>query len=1218
VREELASGGMGTVYRVFDQTAGSECALKRLRTDAAGQRFAADAFRREYQVLASLDHPRIIHVFDYGVDELGPYYTMELLDGRDMRQAAPLPYQQACRYLRDVAISLALLHARRLIHRDLSPNNVRITDDDHCKLLDFGALVPFGCHDKVVGTPPLIPPEALKVASLDQRADLYSFGALAYWMLTGKHAYPAQHISELGELWSRPPRAPSALVPGIPPEMDTLVLSLLRADPRARPGSAAEISALLSAIGELPAEDTTEAERLAMSFLLNPHFMGRAQELLRLESLIRDAIQSRGGAACIEGVQGMGRTRLLEETSLRAKLAGITVIRVDATMYRELHGTTRAVVLRLIDALPELVKAHSAGYRAALAALGNTVLSRLGLATDATVGQAKAADCHSLEGWFVELAREKPLAVLVDNIDHADDASLGLLASLAKLSADNALLVVVTRQLDAETRGALGIEALRSHAKRIELSGLDQKELLELVRSLFGDPPNLKRFSQWLHGRTLGAPLHAMEITRQLVNRQVIRYSGGVWTLPVTRPDSALPAALGDVLASRLERLSESARGLAESLSLARERATFELCRLLTESTEDRHVLATLDELSRHDVLHADVDGYRFSSSAVRDALLRGMDELRLQQNHRRLGEAFAKLAGKSDPALRIEAGWHLIRGGDELRGADMIALVTHDATTVRMLVANLHRIGAMLEAALEVYNKYRRSVYQRMPLLAALAQSGFYEDRVWGERYGATALDVLEDLSGLRTARTLRRFCGKTLSLILGIFGAFLRFKLTPREERAYSFANVLVQLFGTSSTLSISAALCFDAERATCIADVLEPFAFLPARLTPVGIYEFCRSLALIPRDRQAEAYENFCALLVRFHSPRYYPTLPADARKLYVAGLHAVRGIFGTFRADGRGALESAAILETTGLKFHAMVASQIRFLYHTLRGEFAKAAPHREQVELHAAHVGSAWQVELWEAPTLMLVQALLSDVVGSTRAAHRLETLSQGIPSLSRYARLATMAYAHVIADREPALIEARNAELLTYVPRSYNGWAASMGYLARNHNGSGRYSEAKQVCERVLGFYDDAEQEYVSHYLVLHLELSHADAALGNVERAIGRIDALLERFKSSDHPLLLGLLHEVRAQIAWGIGDAAGYSWSLAEVERWFLPTGTPALIAKCRKLAELRIDFTHAPSSDAAASTTTRSETTAYEGVTSPRVATSQIVRKTDVKIS
>ncbi len=91
---------------------------------------------------------------------------------------------------------------------------------------------------------------------------------------------------------------------------------------------------------------------------------------------------------------------------------------------------------------------------------------------------------------------------------------------------------------------------------------------------------------------------------------------------------------------------------------------------------------------------------------------------------------------------------------------------------------------------------------------------------------------------------------------------------------------------------------------------------------------------------------------------------------------------------------------------GLKLYSMIASQLRCLYFTMRGDFAKAAVHRERVELHAAHLGSVWQVETWEAAALLLVYPQIGDVVGAARLAHRLELLGKRIPSLKRYAALA--------------------------------------------------------------------------------------------------------------------------------------------------------------------------------------------------------------------
>ena len=322
IKEELAAGGMGVVYRAVDTTSGEECALKRIKAEIAANAYGIDAFEREYRVLAGINHPRIIRVYEYGKDETGAYYTMELVEGSDLRKLAPLDYREACRHLRDVAASLALLHARRLLHRDLSPRNVRASVDGRCKLLDFGALTEFGPSPKVVGTPPAVAPEALIGVALDQRTDLYALGALGYWLLTGRHAYPAKRLEELPSLWAGGLEPPSALIDGIPAALDELILGLLSRDALARPASAAEVISKLNVIAQLEPEEDEEESKLATSFLANPNFVGRKAELELLRQRIRRCdLRSRRRRADRRPA-GTGRTRLLEELGLLGQLAG--------------------------------------------------------------------------------------------------------------------------------------------------------------------------------------------------------------------------------------------------------------------------------------------------------------------------------------------------------------------------------------------------------------------------------------------------------------------------------------------------------------------------------------------------------------------------------------------------------------------------------------------------------------------------------------------------------------------------------------------------------------------------------------------------------------------------------------------------------------------------------------------------------------------------------
>src|SRR5262249_34863019 len=149
-------------------------------------------------------------------------------------------------------------------HRDVAPRNVRCANDAgrlRAKLIDFGVIATPGIVGDIAGTPRFISPENVRGLPLDHRADVYSLGALAYWLLTGKDAYGGHHTAALEEAWRRHPPRLATLAEGIPPALDDLVLSMISLDPLARPASAAEVIDRLGAIGGLAPEPEIEAAR---------------------------------------------------------------------------------------------------------------------------------------------------------------------------------------------------------------------------------------------------------------------------------------------------------------------------------------------------------------------------------------------------------------------------------------------------------------------------------------------------------------------------------------------------------------------------------------------------------------------------------------------------------------------------------------------------------------------------------------------------------------------------------------------------------------------------------------------------------------------------------------------------------------------------------------------------------------------------------------------
>ncbi|HMJ11358.1 MAG TPA: serine/threonine-protein kinase, partial [Polyangiaceae bacterium] len=298
----LGQGGMAIVYQVLDSATGQALALKRMIGASSQEQRDMALFEREYLTLARLAHPRVVRAYDYGVEEQGPYYTMELLDGGDLQRLAPIDYRKACALLSDVCSALSLLHSRRMVYRDLSPRNVRCTGNGMAKLIDFGAMTPMGPSREWVGTLPFCAPEALHSQPLDARTDLYALGATLYYALTSRHAYPARDAGHLIDLWQSKPPPPSELVPGIPSALDALILDLLAQDPQHRPASAAEVMERLSAIADLPID---EQLLVSQAYLSTPTLVGREGQLDEIRKRLGRALRRRGGSLLLQGVPGV-------------------------------------------------------------------------------------------------------------------------------------------------------------------------------------------------------------------------------------------------------------------------------------------------------------------------------------------------------------------------------------------------------------------------------------------------------------------------------------------------------------------------------------------------------------------------------------------------------------------------------------------------------------------------------------------------------------------------------------------------------------------------------------------------------------------------------------------------------------------------------------------------------------------------------------------------
>ncbi len=267
--EQLGRGGMGEVWRAKHAKLMRPAAIKLIRPDEADVhgKAARARFHREAQATAALTSPHTVSLFDYGTTEEGTlYYAMELLSGVDLetmvKQLGALPPERVLHVLDQACASLEEAHELGLVHRDIKPANLVLcrvgTEVDFVKVLDFGLVKPrhlaegsqVSVAGAVSGTPGYVAPEHAAGKPVDGRADLYSLGCVAYYLLTAQRVFVRRTKMELLTAHlMEDPTPPSVRAPhlAIPPVVDELVMRLLSRDPSARPRDARELRALVRA-----------------------------------------------------------------------------------------------------------------------------------------------------------------------------------------------------------------------------------------------------------------------------------------------------------------------------------------------------------------------------------------------------------------------------------------------------------------------------------------------------------------------------------------------------------------------------------------------------------------------------------------------------------------------------------------------------------------------------------------------------------------------------------------------------------------------------------------------------------------------------------------------------------------------------------------------------------------------------------------------------------
>ncbi len=696
--DELGRGGMGVVYRARDPLLRREVAVKMIPplqlTPAA-----VDRFEREAQLVAQMDHPAIVPIYDFGNQDGSLFFVMPLLAGVNLRQMIrqrTLRLGQILDVVAQTAEALEYSHSRGVVHRDVKPENLMLTGVELEKLrvrvMDFGLALEVSQArltktKAVAGTVAYVSPEQASELEVDHRTDIYSLGVVAYECLTGEPPFDGVHLKMLYRIMHEDPPTLADRGADVDGELEAIVLSCLAKRPAQRPASAGDLAAAVRRC-----QQRLQAEELSRAVVLSPGrapsrrpapspLIGLDMQWRELQQRLNAALGGECQLALLAGEVGTGKSRLLEELERLCRVRGIQVM--------------RGRIADLEGALPyqgfcELIQDYFRSRETASAPSGLADLSDL--AADLTahfpmlseieelrqaaggsqldIGMVKRQQIDPtylfelLARTLARLASGRPSVLLLENL-HAGDVSIEALNYLVRrLGATPTLVAGNFRPAETDRAHPLHRMLQSFHDDRrftvIRLGPLVADAFREWVEwLLFNSPAGPRRdtgatidpeMTDRLLEATEGNAFFAQELIRSLLESDGIRRGeGGTWMLADrVGLTAALPVTIRQAVARRVELLPRGQRRyLATAAVLGRRFEYRDLEDLVGEADE---LDDAIDAMIRRGLLkeapRSRGDRLGFASGVLRDVLYQGLPRRKRRLLHRRHAERLEKRFG--------------------------------------------------------------------------------------------------------------------------------------------------------------------------------------------------------------------------------------------------------------------------------------------------------------------------------------------------------------------------------------------------------------------------------------------------------------------------------------------------------------------------------------------------------------------------------------------
>lgn len=673
LHEALGKGGMGTVHRATDRLTGEVVALKQVLVSIDQillHSFSASQTQRElrltlateFQFLASMHHPNIINVLDYGFSEnKQPFFTMAYLaeaqtilaagNGRSVTEKVQL--------LTQTLEALAYLHRRGILHRDLKPDNVLVADNI-VRVLDFGLAISKDNATELVGSWLYVAPEVLQGEAASELSDLYAVGVIAYYLFAGEHPFDIYAEDVIGDILNKTPDMWKVQEKGVGEALTAVVAKLLAKDPQDRYATANEtIQALNHAIGQ-PAPH--ESREIRESYLQAAAFVGRDNEMALLHSALLNAAKGHGSGWLIGGESGVGKSRLINELRIQALVDGFLVLRGQGIQnrsgspYQIWREPLRKLILQLDPSDIDL-----SVLQPLIPNIGDLLERPVTPAPDLDETAVKQRLYSTIINLFQQ--NKQPTLLILDDLQWANE-SIELLKHLNRLTPDLPLLILGSYRIDEQPDLAADLSAMSF----IPLPRLASTHVAELSIAMLGEAGRQPALLTLLQRETEGNAFFLVEVIRTLAEN-----AGHLNKISqIALPTKLLPKGIQTIVQQRLDRVPLAAQRLLKLVAVAGRQVDTRLLQVLAHKTNIEqwfHICAAAA------VLDFQERSWQFAHDKLREGLLASLAPRTLVSHHRRVAKAIEQVyADNPDYAARLVYHWQQAKVPEKVRHHAIIA----------------------------------------------------------------------------------------------------------------------------------------------------------------------------------------------------------------------------------------------------------------------------------------------------------------------------------------------------------------------------------------------------------------------------------------------------------------------------------------------------------------------------------------------------------------